>query len=202
MIYKSWERRKGENIMGKFCPICGAEIKGNSKFCAGCGSSVQGNNLTTVRNNKKIISKGINLKKIKTTVILIVIVMVLIFGGNLIVKRNQGKSYKEPFKTLEEGINTQNLDMIKSACVEEYAQEFAEILNRGMEVQIDVLGAEDYVEGEMSESELRSMKEIGSDKAKYVGVKITLWSADRKERETMLKKMLVLRIDKKWYLAR
>lgn len=190
--------------MAKFCPACGAELKGKSKFCAGCGSPLPGAEQKTVGSRKTAVHKSVNARQLIKIVIVIGIIAALIFIGNVIVKKMRGSSCEEPFRVWEEGINTQNQEVAESAFLKEslpYAGNMTAIIEEGVQVQIDVLAEEEILEEEMQESMLRKLKELGADKATYVGVKMTIWSEDKEERMSKLLKIMVLRVKGKWYLT-
>lgn len=95
-----------------FCGKCGAKVDDNATFCSKCGAPVG-------QGNGNVISKKPLNKKL---LILCTVVIVVIIGVVVAVVRNSDGSgsfgkpaYEEPIKNYFEGIEKQDVELVKSA---------------------------------------------------------------------------------------
>ncbi len=97
-----------------FCARCGSEVQEGSAFCGRCGAPIrpQGEEMTIKKHRSK------------KPLVLCMIVAVIIIGVIAVVIHNSGSSgssvfkrapYEKPIKNYFEGIEKQDVDMVKSA---------------------------------------------------------------------------------------
>lgn len=206
-----------------FCGKCGTENVEGTPFCAGCGADLGGGKS---KSKLKVGKFNLDLKNRKTLIALgagvlaLVVVLVLLFGGNSpkkVADKFMNAYVDADAKGMMKVVHDDIIDQImedEDMDKDDWNDQLDE-LSEGLEAMYEQM--EDYYDGKLKLTyEVKSEKDMKGDDlddlkdeyedeydlkvkdAKLVKVKLTVKCGDYKESETM--ELVVVKIGGKWYI--
>ena len=202
--------------MAKFCSKCGNELKEGARFCSVCGNPVKqiqsGQSAATAETNEERQGSAGPVKKNKNLWLLaipavILIILLVIFG----VKAVLSPAYLKPVKYMEKAINQQDINLLKKAVPDEYAEWMTDDLEDDMfdldsdyKIKIKVTDKEKIAKKDLEETLIDDyyvLDSIAEDaKAGYIlEAEATLKQDGEKDTQDIT--LVVVKVDGKWVIV-
>ena len=202
--------------MAKFCSKCGNELKEGARFCSVCGNPVKqiqsGQRAATAETNEERQGSAVPVKKNKNLWLLaipavILIILLAIFG----VKAVLSPAYLKPVKYMEKAINQQDINLLKKAVPDEYAEWMTDDLEDDMfdldsdyKIKIKVTDKEKIAKKDLEETLIDDyyvLDSIAEDaKAGYIlEAEATLKQDGEKDTQDIT--LVVVKVDGKWVIV-
>ena len=222
--------------MAKFCSKCGNELKEGARFCSVCGNPVKqiqsGQSAATAETNEErqrapslqqgftaqemqyqqMAGSAVPVKKNKNLWLLaipavILIILLAIFG----VKAVLSPAYLKPVKYMEKAFNKQDIDLLKKAVPDEYAEWMTDDLEDDMfdldsdyKIKIKVTDKEKIAKKDLEETLIDDyyvLDSIAEDaKAGYIlEAEATLKQDGEKDTQDIT--LVVVKVDGKWVIV-
>ena len=202
--------------MAKFCSKCGNELKEGARFCSVCGNPVKqiqsGQSAATAETNEERQGSAVPVKKNKNLWLLaipavILIILLAIFG----VKAVLSPAYLKPVKYMEKAFNKQDIDLLKKALPDEYAEWMTDDLEDDMfdldsdyKIKIKVTDKEKIAKKDLEEiliDDYYVLDSIAEDaKAGYIlEAEATLKQDGEKDTQDIT--LVVVKVDGKWVIV-
>lgn len=222
--------------MAKFCSKCGNELKEGARFCSVCGTPVKqiqsGQSAATAETNEErqgassvqqgftaqdmqyqqMAGSAVPVKKNKNLWLLaipaaILIILLAIFG----VKAVLSPAYLKPVKYMEKAFNKQDIDLMKKALPDEYAEWMTDDLEDDMfdldsdyKIKIKVTDKEKIAKKDLEETLIDDyyvLDSIAEDaKAGYIlEAEATLKQDGEKDTQDIT--LVVVKVDGKWVIV-
>ena len=202
--------------MAKFCSKCGNELKEGARFCSVCGNPVKqiqsGQSAATAETNEERQGSAVPVKKNKNLWLLaipavILIILLVIFG----VKAVLSPAYLKPVKYMEKAINQQDINLLKKAVPDEYAEWMTDDLEDDMfdldsdyKIKIKVTDKEKIAKKDLEETLIDDyyvLDSIAEDaKAGYIlEAEATLKQDGEKDTQDIT--LVVVKVDGKWVIV-
>lgn len=202
--------------MAKFCSKCGNELKEGARFCSVCGNPVKqiqsGQSVATAETNEERQGSAVPVKKNKNLWLLaipavILIILLVIFG----VKAVLSPAYLKPVKYMEKAINQQDINLLKKAVPDEYAEWMTDDLEDDMfdldsdyKIKIKVTDKEKIAKKDLEETLIDDyyvLDSIAEDaKAGYIlEAEATLKQDGEKDTQDIT--LVVVKVDGKWVIV-
>ena len=202
--------------MAKFCSKCGNELKEGARFCSVCGNPVKqiqsGQSAATAETNEERQGSAVPVKKNKNLWLLaipavILIILLVIFG----VKAVLSPEYLKPVKYMEKAINQQDINLLKKAVPDEYAEWMTDDLEDDMfdldsdyKIKIKVTDKEKIAKKDLEETLIDDyyvLDSIAEDaKAGYIlEAEATLKQDGEKDTQDIT--LVVVKVDGKWVIV-
>ena len=202
--------------MAKFCSKCGNELKEGARFCSVCGNPVKqiqsGQSAATAETNEERQGSAVPVKKNKNLWLLaipaaILIILLAIFG----VKAVLSPAYLKPVKYMEKAFNKQDIDLMKKAVPDEYAEwmkddivDYMFDLDSDYKITIKVTDKEKIAKKDLEETLIDDyyvLDSIAEDaKAGYIlEAEATLKQDGEKDTQDIT--LVVVKVDGKWVIV-
>ena len=202
--------------MAKFCSKCGNELKEGARFCSVCGNPVKqiqsGQSAATAETNEERQGSAVPVKKNKNLWLLaipavILIILLVIFG----VKAVLSPAYLKPVKYMEKAINQQDINLLKKAVPDEYAEWMTDDFEDDMfdldsdyKIKIKVTDKEKIAKKDLEETLIDDyyvLDSIAEDaKAGYIlEAEATLKQDGEKDTQDIT--LVVVKVDGKWVIV-
>ena len=222
--------------MAKFCSKCGNELKEGARFCSVCGNPVKqiqsGQSAATAETNEErqrapslqqgftaqdmqyqqMAGSAVPVKRNKNLWLLaipavILIILLAIFG----VKAVLSPAYLKPVKYMEKAFNKQDIDLLKKAVPDEYAEWMTDDLEDDMfdldsdyKIKIKVTDKEKIAKKDLEETLIDDyyvLDSIAEDaKAGYIlEAEATLKQDGEKDTQDIT--LVVVKVDGKWVIV-